>query len=112
LSKKSITVKESVKVTVEVTNTGKIAGDEIVQLYIRDKVSSVTRPVKELKGYQRLSLKPGETKKVEIELTPEKLAFHDINMKFKVEPGVFDIMTGSSSRDEDLQKIDLEVTRV
>ena len=111
LDKKSITARESVAVTVEVTNTGKVAGDEIVQLYIRDKVSSVTRPVKELKDFQRVSLKPGETKKVKLEITPEKLAFHDVNMKFRVEPGLFEIMTGSSSRDEDLQKAELEVIK-
>ena len=111
LEKKSITARESVAVTVEVTNTGKVAGDEVVQLYIRDKVSSVTRPVKELKDFQRVSLKPGETKKVKLEITPEKLAFHDVNMKFRVEPGLFEIMTGSSSRDEDLQKAELEVIK-
>jgi beta-glucosidase len=111
LEKKSITARESVIVTVEVTNAGKVAGDEIVQLYIRDKVSSVTRPVKELKDFQRVSLKPGETKKVKLEITPEKLAFHDVNMKFRVEPGLFEIMTGSSSRDEDLQKVELEVIK-
>jgi len=111
LEKKSITTRESVIVTVEVTNAGKVAGDEIVQLYIRDKVSSVTRPVKELKDFQRVSLKPGETKKVKLEITPEKLAFHDVNMKFRVEPGLFDIMTGSSSRDGDLQKTELEVIK-
>jgi beta-glucosidase len=74
-------------------------------------VSSVTRPVKELKDFQRVSLKPGETKKVKLEITPEKLAFHDVNMKFRVEPGLFEIMTGSSSRDEDLQKVELEVIK-
>jgi beta-glucosidase len=111
LEKKSIAARESVIVTVDVTNAGKVAGDEIVQLYIRDKVSSVTRPVKELKDFQRVSLKPGETKKVKLVITPEKLAFHDVNMKFRVEPGLFEIMTGSSSRDEDLQKAELEVIK-
>jgi beta-glucosidase len=96
-------------VSVEVTNTGKVAGDEIVQMYIRDKISSVTRPVKELKGFNRISLKPGETKKIKLEITPEKLAFHNIDIKFVVEPGDFEIMVGSSSRDEDLQKVILTV---
>ena len=86
-----------------------MAGDEIVQLYIRDKVSSVTRPVKELKGFKRISLKPGEKKKVTLDITRESLAFHDIHMKYKVEPGEFEIMVGSSSRDEDLQKVTLTV---
>lgn len=111
LQKKSIRPRERVKVTVEVTNSGKMAGDEIVQLYIRDKVSTVTRPVKELKDFQRVSLKPGETKKVVFEITPDKLAFHNVNMKFTVEPGTFEIMAGGSSRDEDLLKTELEVKK-
>ena len=97
------------RVTVEVTNAGKIEGDEIVQMYIRDVVSSVTRPVKELKGFARISLKPGETKKVKFDITPEKLAFHNIDMKYVVEPGVFEIMTGPSSNDTDLKKTELTV---
>jgi len=99
----------STKVSVQVTNKGKLAGDEIVQMYIRDVVSSVTRPVKELKGFARISLKPGETKKVIFDITPEKLAFHNIDMKYVVEPGAFEIMTGPSSNDADLQKIELTV---
>jgi beta-glucosidase len=109
LIKSTIKKSEKTKVTLEVTNAGKIAGDEIVQLYIRDVVSSVTRPVKELKGFARITLKPGETKKVSFDITPEKLAFHNIDMKYVVEPGDFEIMTGSSSRDEDLQKTVLKV---
>ncbi|MRR18950.1 beta-glucosidase [bacterium] len=109
LRKNSINKGESARVTVEVTNTGKIAGDEIVQLYIRDVISTVTRPVKELRGFARISLKPGETRKVSFEVTPDKLAFHNLDMKFVVEPGDFEIMTGSSSRDEDLQKTVLTV---
>jgi beta-glucosidase len=109
LEKTTINANESTHVSVEVTNSGQVAGDEIVQLYIRDKVSSVTRPVKELKGFQRLSLKPGETKTVTLEITPEKLAFHNIDMKFVVEPGEFEIMVGNSSRDSDLQKIILTI---
>ncbi|HOW09712.1 MAG TPA: glycoside hydrolase family 3 N-terminal domain-containing protein [Bacteroidales bacterium] len=109
LKKAAIKKGESTKVTVDVTNTGKTDGDEIVQLYIRDLVSSVTRPVKELKGFERVSLKPGETKKVTFEITPDKLAFHNINMKYIVESGDFEIMTGSSSSDGDLQKTLLTV---
>jgi beta-glucosidase len=100
---------DTARVTVEVTNTGKVAGDEIVQLYIRDVVSTVTRPVKELRGFARISLKPGETRKVTFDITPDKLAFHNLDMKFVVEPGDFEIMTGPSSRDEDLQKTVLTV---
>jgi beta-glucosidase len=109
LKKDTVKKGETARLTVEVTNTGKIEGDEIVQLYIRDTVSSVTRPVKELKGFARITLKPGETRKVSFNITPDKLAFHDINMKFVVEPGTFEIMTGPSSRDEDLQKAILTV---
>jgi beta-glucosidase len=86
-----------------------VEGDEIVQMYIRDKVSSVTRPVKELKGFKRVSLKPKETKTVTLEIKPELLAFHDINMKYVVEPGEFEVMVGNSSRDEDLLKANLAV---
>ena len=68
------------KVSVTVTNTGKRAGDEIVQLYIRDLVSSVTRPVMELKDFKRISLAPGESKTVEFVITPDKLSFLDLNM--------------------------------
>jgi beta-glucosidase len=109
LEKAKIRLNGSVKVKVDVTNTGKVEGDEIVQMYIRDKVSSVTRPVKELKGFKRISLKPKETKTVTIEIKPEHLAFHNINMKYVVEPGDFEIMIGNSSRDEDLLKASLTV---
>jgi beta-glucosidase len=85
------------KVTIAVTNTGKRAGDEIVQLYIRDLVSSVTRPIIELKAFKRIALQPGETKTVEFTITPDKLWFYDLNMKRVVEPGTFDIMVGPSS---------------
>lgn len=101
---------ETLTVTVDVTNTGEIDGEEIVQMYIRDKVSSATRPVKELKGYQRVALKAGETKTVSFEIDAESLAFYDINMAYCVEPGEFAVMTGSSSNDKDLKLTTLEVT--
>lgn len=104
LDKGKIKLNGSLKVRVDITNTGKVAGDEIVQMYIRDKVSSVTRPVKELKGFTKVSLKPKETKTITLEIKPEHLAFHDINMKYVVERGDFDVMVGGSSRDEDLLK--------
>jgi beta-glucosidase len=84
-------------VTVEVTNVGPRAGDEVVQLYIRDKVSSVTRPVKELRGFERVALGPGETKTVSFTLGPEALSLLDEQMKRVVEPGRFDVMVGQSS---------------
>jgi beta-glucosidase len=92
---------------VTVTNTGQRAGDEIVQLYIRDLVSSVTRPVMELKDFRRITLKPGETKTVSFTITPDKLSFLDLNMNRTVEPGGFDIMVGTSS--VKFQKAKLEV---
>ena len=98
-----------IKVQLEVTNIGDMDGDEVVQLYIRDKVSSVTRPVKELKGYKRIHLKVGETKKVIFEITPESLAFYDIDMNYVVEPGSFNIMTGPSSYYKDLKSVELNI---
>ena len=109
LERSEIGTSESTRVFVDVTNTGNIAGEEVAQLYIRDVVSSVTRPVKELKGFQRVSLAPGATRTVAFEVTPEHLAFYDIDMVFRVEPGEFRLMVGPSSRNEDLQTITLHV---
>jgi beta-glucosidase len=111
LDRKKIRIKESAKVFVDVTNTGQRAGTEVVQLYIRDLVSSVTRPVKELKGFKKVELQPGETEIVTLDITPESLAFYDVNMKYVVEPGEFTIMVGTSSRDADLQKLILTVVK-
>jgi beta-glucosidase len=108
ISPDKIGVGGDTKVSVTVTNTGTRAGDEIVQLYIRDLVSSVTRPIKELKNFKRVSLKPGESKTIEFVITPDKLSFLDLNMKSVVEPGWFDIMVGPSSVKYDTVK--LEVT--
>jgi beta-glucosidase len=94
-------------VRVDVTNTGKVAGEEVVQMYIRDQVSSVTRPVKELKGFRRIRLEPGQTKTVEFTLGPEALAFYNEEMRRVVEPGLFDVMVGGNS--VDLIKTILEV---
>jgi len=111
LKKRKIGRKYSTHVLVDVTNTGKCEGTEVVQMYVRDLVSSVTRPIKELKGFKKISLKPGEMQTVALDITPESLAFYDINMKFVVEPGDFEIMVGNSSRDADLQKVILTVTK-
>ncbi len=111
LQHNSIKMNESITVTVEVKNTGSRKGDEVVQLYIRDKVSSVTRPVKELKDFKRITLESGEQKTITFEITPEKLSFYDINMKYGVEPGEFNIMTGNSSRDQDLKQVTLMVEK-
>ena len=98
------------KVSAKLTNTGSRAGSEVVQMYIRDVFSSVTRPVKELKGFRRVTLAPGESQTVTFEITPELLAFHNVEMEYVVEPGDFEIMIGTSSRDQDLQKVTLTVT--
>jgi len=111
LSATTIPVNGSVTVNVPLRNTGRRAGDEVVQLYIRDEVSSVTRPIKELKGFQKVFLQPGETKTVALDITPGTLAFYDIHMKYVVEPGEFEIMAGNSSRNEDLQKAILTVAK-
>ena len=87
----------STGVSVDVRNTGRRTGDEVVQLYIRDKVSSVTRPIKELKGFERVTLKPGEVRTVTFTISPESLQMWNDQMHRVVEPGEFDIMTGNSS---------------
>jgi beta-glucosidase len=97
LSPAQIRPQDQSKVSVTVSNTGKRAGDEIVQLYIRDLVSSVTRPVMELKDFKRISLAAGERKIVEFTITPDKLSFLNLNMETVVEPGWFDVMVGTSS---------------
>lgn len=108
LSAASIPTDGSVTVSVDVTNTGKAAGDEVVQLYIRDKVSSVTQPVKELKGFKRITLKPGEKQTVELTLTPKSFRLWNDRMERVVEPGEIDIMTGANS--VDLQTVTLTIT--
>jgi beta-glucosidase len=109
LKNKSIRRNGSTLLLADVTNIGSRPGTETVQLYIRDLISSVTRPVKELKSFQKIQLQPGETRTVALEITPESLAFYDIRMNYVVEPGEFEIMVGNSSRDCDLQKVILKV---
>lgn len=109
LQTKTISATDTLNITVEVTNTGKYTGAEVVQLYLRDIVSSVTRPMKQLKDFKRVELKPGETKQISFTLTPEKLSFYDRDMNFIVEPGKFEVMVGNSSMDKDLKKINFEV---
>ena len=102
LDRTEIPADGTVKVSVEIRNTGNIAGDEIVQMYIRDRFSSVTRPVKELKDFARIHLEPGETRTVEFSVTPDKLMFLDKDLRPVVEPGEFIVMVGPSSDDRDL----------
>ena len=111
LEKSSMSVNESTSVSIDVKNTGHRSGDEVVQMYIRDVFSSVTRPVKELRGFKKIHLNPGETKTVTLPIQPEHLAFTDINKKYTVEPGDFIIMVGNSSQDSDLQKLILTVRK-
>jgi len=109
LSKTAITKTEHVKVSCTLTNTGNMDGDEVLQVYVRDEVSSVTRPVKELKAFKRISLKKGEVKIVELELSPKDFEFLDINMKPVVESGDFTIMVGNSANDKDLTRLKLTI---
>lgn len=108
LDKNKMSGNDSAYVSVKVKNTGKTAGDEVVQLYIRDELASVARPVTELKGFQRIYLNPGETKEIQFFITPEMLSMLDINLKKIVEPGIFRLMIGASSKDI-RQRIILEV---
>ncbi len=97
LSSKKLSANDSIIASVVVKNTGDRAGVEIAQLYIHDEVASVTRPVKELKGFQRVSLKPGESRRVEFVLRPDQLKFYNLSMQYTVEPGTFDVFVGPSS---------------
>lgn len=99
LSKNNIGSKDSITVTCTIENTGKTPGDEVVQLYIRDLLASVARPVMELKGFRRMTLKPGETKEISFLITPAMLSMLNKNMETVVEPGDFRIMIGASSHD-------------
>ena len=110
LQRSSIRKNESTTVSIDVKNTGVAAGSEVVQMYIRDVVSSVTRPVKELKGFAKIFLNPGESKTVTLTIAPEHLSFTDIGMRTTVEAGEFEIMVGNSSQDSDLHRTMLTVT--
>lgn len=99
LSVSELTGKGSIKATVAVTNNGGHDGEEVVQCYVRDLVGSVTRPLKELKGFEKISLKAGESKTVSFEITPEMLAFHRQDMTYGTEPGDFQLFIGGNSRD-------------
>lgn len=99
ISPQKIVAGENVRVKIDVTNSGKMEGDEIVQLYIHDLVSTVTRPVMELKDFERITLDSGETKTVEFIITPDKLQYYGPDMKRVIEPGEFEVLVGRSSID-------------
>ena len=94
-------------VSVDVTNTGTRSGEEVAQLYIRDAVSLATRPVKELRGFRRVTLQPGETRTITFEIGPEQLAYRGLDMKRVVEPGRFEVMVGGNSVDVQSAALDV-----
>jgi beta-glucosidase len=110
LSAPRIPATGSVQVSVDVENTGRRAGDEVVQLYIRDVAASRVRPVKELKGFERVTLRPGEHRTVSFTLAPEQLGFYNQDMRVVVEPGAFKVMAGTSSEDPQMLEATFEVT--
>lgn len=99
LSKRTMAPDETATISCTIKNTGEADGDEVVQLYITDKLASVARPVMELKGFQRITLQPGESRTISFNITPDLLSMLDAEMKRIVEPGAFTIMIGASSRD-------------
>jgi beta-glucosidase len=107
VSPKKANPQSPIRVSVEVKNAGKRAGEEVVQLYLHDVLASVTRPVKELKGFKRILLKPGQKKQVEFILKPDDLSFTGRDMKRIIEPGVFEVMVGGNS--VDLKKSTFEI---
>jgi beta-glucosidase len=99
LSQKSIRLNEKIEVTMVITNTGKYEGEEVVQLYLRDKVGSIVRPVKELKDFQKVRLAAGESRAIKFVINREKLSFYNQQLQRMAEPGDFELMIGASSRD-------------
>lgn len=108
LSAESMDNNGKIIASVDIKNTGKYAGAEVVQLYIRDLVGSVTRPVKELKGFEKITLQPGEMRTVTFEITPETLKFYNAELEYVCEPGDFDVMVGGNSRDVKTQRFTLK----
>ena len=109
LSSSTLTMGGSLTLTVDVSNTGDRDADEVVQLYVRDLVGSLSRPVKELKGFKRINLKKGETKAVSFTVTPDDLKFYNQQLEYKCEPGDFNIMVGPNSRDVQTLKFSLKL---
>ena len=105
ISKTNAKGNEKITASITVTNNGKFDGEEVVQLYIRDVVGSITRPLKELKGFQKISLIAGESKTVSFSISPDNLKFYNYNLKYDWEPGEFHIMIGGNSNDVKLAKV-------
>src|SRR5688572_6077558 len=105
ISKTNAKGNEKITAFITVTNNGKFDGEEVVQLYIRDVVGSITRPLKELKGFQKISLKAGESKTISFSISPENLKFYNYNLKYDWEPGEFHIMIGGNSNDVKMAKV-------
>jgi beta-glucosidase len=99
INREQATRGENVEVSFLLTNCGSVAGDEVAQFYIRDEIATSPRPVKELKGYVRLFLQPGEKRKVKFTLPVDQLAFYDVDLNLMLEPGKIEVMLGSSSND-------------
>ena len=97
INKKTFSKGEKVEVSVDLKNTGKVTGKEVAQLYLQDEFASVVRPVKELKGFEMIELKAGETKTITFTLTDAELGFYNNQNEFVVEPGSFKVMVGGSS---------------
>ena len=109
LSSEKMSAEESITASVTVRNTGNYDADEVVQLYIRDVVGSISRPVKELKGFQRIHLNAGESQTVTFTITPDLLKFYDYHLNYVIEPGDFDVMIGPNSRDVKTKRINVNV---
>ena len=108
LSSNIMTTGGNIKASVTVTNTGSVEGTEVVQLYIRDMVGSIARPVQELKGFERITLKPGENRNVTFNIDAELLKFYNSDLKYVCEPGEFEVMVGTNCRDVQRQKFTLK----
>jgi beta-glucosidase len=103
LNQAQAAVGEAFTLSVTVTNTGRVAGSEVVQLYARDVSASVTRPIKELKGFKRVYLNPGETQTIRFEVFANQFGFYDQSMQYVLEPGIIKLMIGTSAEDLPLE---------
>jgi beta-glucosidase len=102
-----MTADGEITATVKITNTGRFDGEEVVQMYIRDMVRSNTPPIKELKGFQKVTLKAGETQEIRFVITTDLLAFYRYDMSFSAEPGTFEILIGGNSEELISKSFDL-----